>query len=81
MGRLATHPPRAQPPVGAENEGIFTPRKSKVITKDTRTKLKKIQSDCDACKRNANMPRRLKLTLDTEYICFNRRVVVDTIFL
>lgn len=43
--------------------------------------VKKIKADCVTCRTNASAPRRFKLTLGSEEIQFNHRVVVDTMFI
>ena len=51
------------------------------LDKKVKQQLDKISDDCKICLRNAATPRRFRLTVGTDELRFNHRVVVDTMFI
>lgn len=51
------------------------------MSKQLKSSLRKISEDCKVCKTYAGKPRRFKLTVGTEGLRFNNRVLVDTMFI
>ena len=51
------------------------------LSNKIKDELHKIQDDCKVCLKHAATPRRFRLTIGTEELRFNQRVVVDTMFI
>lgn len=51
------------------------------LDKEIRLELEKIADDCKVCKTNSSTPRRFKLTVGSDELRFNHRVIADTMFL
>lgn len=68
-------------PSVSSNHKFLRKESSEPLSKTLRMKLVKLADSCKTCKRNAEASQRFKLTVGSEDLAFNSKVLVDTMFL
>lgn len=54
---------------------------TKPLKRGLRRRLEELAEACKVCKRNAAAPRRFKLTVGSDDLSFNHKIIVDTMFI
>lgn len=79
--RAKSHTPRIRTPIGIFTYKLLKRKTSKPLDHNLISRLHKLSKDCKFFKKNSTAFRRFKMTVGTEYLRFNHRFFLYTMFI